>query len=308
MADEVKELEFREIKMGDVSLIVLVSSGPRIMGIRYEDRPYNPCFVDPRDGNGQWLVKRGDWALMGGTRVWIHQGEETEGSYMPDNDPCSVAEIEPDGSIEITSALIMPYNIIKGFRIRELETNVISVIPFAHNTSDMVACMGVWELTCFNQHDNAYKIPIGGGKGFQTFAENTYLDWGGHSSKVVDLQFQYEEDALTVEPDGQEAKRVYRIPRGITWCLFPDGDFTLVKIFPWHPKRWSAYPGGYNAAVYISPSDVADTGKEFFESEVMGPLELVQPGEEITLLETWVFLDGLVEDKEEVIAAIKPYC
>jgi len=302
------DLEFVEVKVGDVDLDMLTNMGPRIVDISFRKSDYNPCFLDKRNKDGQWRIMRGKWPIVGGTRIWPHQGEETEMSYAPDLDPCEVRDAG-EGKIGIVGAPDPVHNIRRGFRISEWigANNAVTITLFAQNIGDMVAFMGLWELTCFRQPGNTFLIPVGGGPGFQRHSCTIYTKWAGHSSRIVDPQFEQTEDFVVIKPNGIEAKRAYTVPQRFMVCQFPEGDFTLVKIFPWRPERWSDYSGGHNAAIYISPGDVGDSEGGFIELEVMGPAGLVQPGQEITLRETWIFLDGIIGDKEAILTETMPY-
>lgn len=281
-------LIFNEI---DLSVDVTKEVGPRIIRITGPKVPENPLYVDAGDP----LKARGHWILRGGHRVWPYRdpwADETEECYAADNLPYQ--PVVTEDSVEFIS--VADPNLHRGFRISVSSSGALMVTAILKNVSDMMWSGGAWSLTCIDPKEKSFAVPLGAKDGnWDVVSVHRVLNWGGHSSRLVDPQFSEQPfgPLQIIKPNGDEAKRTYGAYRGWMGCLA--AQYSFFKVFPYDPTRPGDYPLGDNAATYLGPDAF------MVEMESMGYKRPLKPGERLEHKEIWVFSDPIPWTKADLI-------
>jgi hypothetical protein len=234
------------------------------------------------------IHRRQDWDLRGGHRVWVTRplGDECEETYRPDNEPATLETFE-DG-FTLTGA-IDPSNLTRrGFRIRALKDDLLEVDNFVTNCGGMLYSGGVWALTCTRpQAGTRYGIPLGDGSSWDVFSLISFRTWAGHDGGFNDPQVRVGEEVLTIEPRGQENKRMLQAQRGIVVMSDPARNLTFAKKTGYQPG--AVYPSGANMAFYIGPDNF------MIELETMGAEIPLKPGDSAHNVELWTLKTGVLD-------------
>lgn len=265
----------------DVVLTVVTDFGPRIAFFgRTGGR--NLLFWDEMDRS------RKDWKLRGGHRVWIMTpgADESETTYRPDNDPCTVEE--SGGSTTVWSALD-PMNMTRrGIRVDPTVSGNFTVTSLVENAGEMLLACGIWTLTCTKpEKGTKYAFPLGDRTGWDTFKSVQFRRWGPCDGSFGDSQFQVGTDTLTVEPAGRQAKLMFCIPEGLGCMVDPISGDCFIKSVDYDST--AEYPGECNWAVYIGPDNY------MVEFETMGPFSTLKPGDFKGHREIWSIKHGLID-------------
>ena len=261
-----------EIVERGTRMVIVHGVGPRIAWYG-PARGENLLFWDDAG-----LHTRGDWALRGGHRLWLTRPEadEAEETYAPDNAPCRVRRLRDGCAI---TAPLDPARIEKTLAIR-VDGDRWSIEHRIRNAGDMLWSGGVWGLTCtLPSRDTRYRIPLdGGAPGWDVLTMVIPRRWGGtHTSRLVDPQFAFVEDALEIKPRGEEAKRMLFAPRG-QLEMHDRARGSFVKSAAPIAGR---YPCATNVAIYLGP-------KRFMvELETMSPIVTLGPGQVLRHVEHW---------------------
>ena len=280
-----KGLEAVEISTAKLRLVVVTSMGPRIA---YFGRIAGPNILIWDLDN----IRRGDWVLYGGHRVWITRplADETEEVYIPDNDPCTVSQ---DGdALVVTGALLPPFHTRRGFKIRILTEDSFEVTSFVANQGPLVYSAGVWGHTCIDTSgDKEYGILLGDRRpDFDVVRVLIPRAFAGHSARVNDPQITFNEDFLLARAMGIECKRLVTAPSGIIAMTWPEQSLSFIKRASYIPN--GRYPMDCNLAVFIGQDNF------MMEMETYGELQTVLPGTMTQLVEIWKVADEVVDWKD----------
>lgn len=259
-----------ELRDRGARLIAIHEVGPRIAWFGRTD---NFLFWD-RTG-----LRRGDWQLRGGHRLWVTRpgADEAEETYGADNRPCRVRR-SPDGV-----TLIAPpdaAHLEKALIIRA-RGGRWSLAHRLTNRGDMLWSGGAWALTCTRpDRDTRYRIPLDGGPAaWDVLTMVIPRRWGGdHTSRLDDPQFAMSESAIEIHARGHEAKRMFQTARGALEMRDPARGI-LRKAAAY--QLGATYPRATNVAVYLAPR------RFMVELETMSPERTLGPGESLTHVETW---------------------
>ncbi|MBN8217336.1 MAG: hypothetical protein J0L75_11890 [Spirochaetes bacterium] len=265
-----------ELKTEGLHLVATTAFGPRIA---HFSRPggANLLFWDAKGELG-----RGDWKLRGGHRTWVGRpgADESEETYAPDNGAVEV-QLAADG-FTLTSARDPATQTRRGFTVRVVAEDRLSIEHFVVNDSDMLYSGFLWALTCSKPSpETRYHIPLGNGGPWDTFTMVHFRKWSTHGQgHFEDDQFAVGKDLLSVTPRGKETKRMLRAERGIFAMEDRGRDALFAKRAP--PQKNAPHPLACNLACYVGPDNF------MVEMESMGPEAPLGPFERLSWNETWV--------------------
>jgi len=272
----------------------LRNAGPRIVGFRLRGSDKNLLAETPGEG---WKTAHGEYRLYGGHRLW-YAPEQPDLTGFPDNDALLVEPL-PNG-VELVQAVERITGLRRALRV-ELEPDGREA-KLTHRLENQSSCemeIAPWAITM---------LPLGGtvilpqanaplGNGYlpnRNLVLWPYARWD-------DPRVIVKEDHLLVrgEDRGQLLKIGYYNPYG--WAAYWHAETLFCKRFAVLPG--ANYPDrGCNLEVYIN--------SHYAEMESLGPLERVQPGKCVSLVETWEALPAgrMPEDLEEAWLAAARLC
>ena len=267
-------LQAVELKTPSMRLVAVTETGPRIAHLSGAGGE-NLLLWTP----GKY--KRGEWDLCGGHRVWVTRpgADEAEDAYRPDNGQCEL-EIFEHG-FRITSPIDPVTNLEKGIEVRILNDEQVDVKNFVTNRSELLFSAGIWALTCTVPGPNdTYMIPVGDGSDWDCFSYTIFRCWGGHGQGGInDEQWTFGNDALHINPEGKENKRMVQSHKGILAMLDRQNQQVFIKQSSYDPD--GTYPLNNNIAAYIGPDNF------MVEMETMGVQKTVKPNQTLEHSEIW---------------------
>jgi len=265
-----------ELRTRALRLVAVAARGPRIafLGAPGGD---NLLYWNPGKH------RRGEWDLMGGHRLWTTRpgADEAEETYNPDNSPCTVEVAR--NVFTLTAPVDPATRLQRGFRVRAIAADRVSVEHFVRNTSDMLWHGGLWGLTCTNPGEGAvYSAPLGDGSQWDYATVVAFRTWGGGhgQNRFDDPQFTLARDQFELRPAGQESKRMLKADPGILAMHDPARGILFAKHAAFDPA--GNYPLATNLALYVGPKNF------MVEMETMGAFATLKPGESMQHTETWV--------------------
>lgn len=269
-------LDAVELTTDRCRMIVLTGAGPRIAWFSKPDGE-NLLYWDK---NG---AQRGAWRLYGGHRVWLTRpmADESEDTYLPDNDPCAVT-IVGDG-LDVFAPPAQANRIARGMRIRALPDGRVSVTNCLRNEGDMLYAGGVWSPTCVVA-ERPIEIPLGSPEP-DTAWDVVYMAiprvFAGNVTRLDDDSVTMCGDVLTLTPKGRCVKRCVRAEQGVVQLRCEGYVFRKSVVF----RPDARYPlRGCNIAAFIG----ADNWMA--EMETYGGERAIKPGETAEHEEMWEIL------------------
>ena len=262
-----------ELKTDDICVIAVWSKGPRIAYFGRQPGD-NLLFWNPGE------IRRAEWDLMGGHRLWVMRpgADETEETYAMDNESCSL-EIGHN-EFTITTPPDSRSRITRGITVRALRADRLEVEHFLRNDGPLLYSAGLWALTCSRPGPGArYIVPLGDGSPWDTATVVYYRKWGGLDGSFADPQFEFTEDSMILRPSGRQNKRMVRAECGIIAMHDPSRELTFAKHAVFEPDR--SYPRDTNLALYVGPKNYS------VEMETMGFAREIKPGGQLRHFETW---------------------
>lgn len=260
-----------------VRLVAVTAVGPRIAWFSKPEGE-NLLYWD-RDA-----VRRGEWRLYGGHRVWLTRplADESEDAYMPDNDPCAVTLLA-DG-MDACAPASPTRRVARGLRVRALPDGSVSVVTYARNDGDMLFSCGLWAPTCVPA-TRPIEIPLGCGDATATW-DVVHLAiprvFAGNVTRLDDECVVIRDNTMILIPAGRCVKRCVRGEQGIV-RLRCEG-FAFQKETRFQPD--ARYPlRGCNLAAFIGE------GNCMAELETYGGERAVKPGETLAHEEIWRLAD-----------------
>ena len=268
------------VELGNRSLTLLVtrSVGPRIIAL-YTSEGEN-IFAEVPDFTLD-CPGRGLFHLYGGHRLWIAP-EEPGRTYLPDDDPVHVEQIE--GGLEV----IQPYNELTGMkktlRIRlEGDQPVVVVEHELTNMSTSSITCAPWAITQVKPGGTAFlpqktdltnKNPSLPNRKLilwpYTDINNPAINWGN--------------EAISVHANMQKGALKIGFPNTRGWLAYWCDGVLFVKEAEYDPD-----------ADYFDNDSSSECfcRSEFLELETLGPVSSVKPGGSISHFETWHLFSGI---------------
>jgi hypothetical protein len=263
--------------VGEAELTVVVSVGPRILSLRFNDG-VNLLHTDAVD------LRVGEWRLYGGHRFTT--APESPASYVPDNAPCRATEengslliVSPEAPDGLDRALrIAGANNGRGFEL----THVLG------NTNCQVWTGALWAITGLAAAGRVV-VPWGcGNQRWRTQMVRYLVHAEIPYANATSRQWRPAADHFVIEPAAERGKIGLYSDRGWMALLRPDGTF--VKRCPAVAPENQCPDGGCNTEVYV--------GADYLELETLGPLTTLAPGQELRHIEHWHLLRERFEPEQ----------
>jgi len=255
--------------MGEVELTVVVSMGPRILSLRFNDGE-NLLHEDAAD------FRVGEWRLYGGHRFTT--APESAASYVPDNAPCLATE--ENGGLLIVQPNA-PDGLEKALRIAAAPGGCgFELTHVLRNTGRHSWQGALWAITGFAAAGRVV-VPWGSGTDQCRTQMVRYLVHAGSPyANATSRQWRPAADHFVVEPAGERGKVSLYTDRG--WLALLRPDSTFIKRLPEVAPQNACPDGGCNAEVFVGP--------DYIELETLGLLTTLAPGQEVLHVERWHLL------------------
>ena len=255
--------------IGDAELTVVVSMGPRILSLRFNDGE-NLLHEDAAD------VRVGEWRLYGGHRFTT--APESPASYVPDNAHCLATEEK--GRLLIAQPN-SPNGLAKALRIAAAPGGCgFELTHVLRNTGRHSWQGALWAITGFAAAGRVV-VPWGSGTDQCRTQMVRYLVHAGSPyANATSRQWRPAADHFVIEPAGERGKVSLYTDRG--WLALLRTDGTFVKHCPAVAPESDCPYGGCNAEVFVGP--------DYIELETLGPLTTLAPGQEVLHVERWHLL------------------
>lgn len=265
-------LDALEICTPLIRAVLVYDIGPRI------------AFFGKRDGENllYWQkdgIKRDNWRLYGGHRVWLTRpmADESEDTYIPDNDRCEV-EFNDTRAVAVSPANGVNH-LERGIEVEIVSEDTLRVRNFVRNNGNMIYSGGVWSPTCVVPDGRTLRIPLG--------QENVTWDvvrivipriFAGNQTTLQDDQAEFVNNDLIITPKGRVIKRCCSAPQGRVQLICD--DFMFEKHSPY--QKLNRYPfEGCNVACFVGQNNF------MAELETFGGESEIVPGGIIENTEFW---------------------
>lgn len=287
--------ECYKLSNGTVEVFVTKEMGPRIIGYRFvgETNILAELSLDTKVSH-----EYGDWRPMGGHRLW-HAPEVLPRSYVPDNAPVEVEQIDDD-TIRVTPPVEKEVGIQKSMFITlASEGTGVTVVHEVSNLGPWPIEVAPWALSIMNgggtviipqeewvSHDD-YLLPA-----------RPLVLW--HFTDLTDSRLQLGKKYIRLSTDSAKNwPNKIGVGNMQEWAAYYRQGTLFVKRFPF--CECCKYPDmGCNCETY--------TDGDFIELESLGAMVVLEPGETVEHEENWYLFNGVeIGDTEESLdAAISP--
>lgn len=273
-----------KLSNGSVDLIVTTAVGPRILFYGATGRE-NVLGSFPDASKDTAL---GTWKPYGGHRLWVWP-ELFPATYAPDNDP-----IEHQAAGDLSILLHKPADAAameKQIRVTlapsgskvTLEQKITShnlwpVDIAAWAISIVRSGTGIIPRVPFQSHDEYVAVA-------QPMALNAFTD-------LQDPRFSLGLKYILLRADaGRPDPQKIGLRNKEDWCAHLVDNTLFVKRF--HHQNRAVYPDyGVNTEIYVEGA--------FMEVELMGPRQVLWPGESLSLTEEWHLFENILADGRDL--------
>lgn len=286
------DLDCVRLQNESISLLVTRSVGPRIIALQY--RGGENLFAQLPEAQLDCPGHR-SLILWGGHRLW-HAPEVRRRTYLPDDDPVSIAPIE--GGLVVTQPTEPATGIQKSIEVRLPDESATVMV------NHILTNQGLWPVECapwaitqlrpggvaILPQPTSPADPDGLLPNRQialwayTDINNPNLTWG---NRFIFVTAAMQAGALKIG---------FPNPHG--WLAYYVDKTLFMKKAAYQPDAFY-YDGGSSSQCYCNP--------EFLELETLGPRVVVQPGESVSHQETWQVFGDIqfvpVEEAADELAA-----
>ncbi len=280
----------------EVELIAPTEIGPRI--IRFGFIGEENEFVEVPDDLG----KTGDsfHRVYGGHRLW-HSPENAARTYIPDNEPLTVAEL-PGGGVRLTQAVEAATGIQKEIDISlASDKNEVTVVQRMYNRGLWPVTLALWSLSQMAQggmgifplpprhdHSDMNLLPISR-LTLWSYTDMSDPRWLWGKQYVL----------LRQDPD-MPAFQKLGFSNDDGWMAYARAGHLFIKfISPMEQKPYSDL--GVNVEAF--------TNDDVLELETLGTMLPIAPGESAELVERWLLVKGIreIHTEADVVQEVLPY-
>ncbi|MFW6136159.1 MAG: hypothetical protein ACOC7N_04995 [Chloroflexota bacterium] len=276
-----------------VDLVVTAHVGPRIIRFGFVDGE-NQFWQDPdllgcTGGEG--------WVNYGGHRLW-HAPEARPRTYAPDNDPVQVDD--RDGTAHFVQPVEPNTGIQKTMEVHlHPDAARVDVTHRLRNTNLWPVTLAPWAISVMAPGGTGILPLPPRGAHPQNLQPNTRLSLWAYTD-MQDPRWTWGTRFVLLRQDPRAA--------------------TAQKAGTYAPQGWAAYArAGTLFVTTVTPVPGADypdlgvnvelfTNSDMLEVETLGPLVKLEPGGDVSHVETWHLFDGLPrpETDEDVVAHVEP--
>ena len=270
MRPDFYSLPTRCIENNHLTVEVLVKDGMRVVGLYPAGSDENLLVNLPNAG---WETPFGPYHLRGGHRLW-HAPEVFPRTYVPDNE--TSIENLPGGGLRLVQPTESTTGIHKSIKI-ELDSShaCLTLRHSLRNDNPWAVTCAPWAIT---------QLPLGGVAVLpqaapvrSQYTPNRQLVLWPYS-QWEDPRLHFYNDFLIVDAAAQDWAVKVGFYNHAGWMGYLRAGYFFVKRFKFNPDK--TYPDrNSNAQVYCRD--------EFVELESLGPLDAIDPGQEVTHTETW---------------------
>lgn len=268
---------------GAVEAIVTADVGPRVIRCGFNNGPN--LFGEFPEQAG--LTGGEDWRIYGGHRLW-HSPESKSRTYVPDNDPVTVAALL-DG-LRLTQAVEASTGIRKELQIRlNRDHHTFRVTHLLTNVGCWPVTLAPWGVTVMRTGGVAI-LPQNRASDAEGLLPNRILAlWPYTEMNDPRITWGSRFILLRQDPERHQAFKIgLSVPQN--WAGYLNDGFLFLKRFAHDPA--AAYPdGGVNVELY--------TNDRFLELETLGPLTTLAPGESVEAAEEWELYRNLKKIRDE---------
>ena len=276
---------------GRVEIVATSDVGPRVVRFGFVGK--ENVFGGLEEDFG--LTGGDEWRLYGGHRFW-HSPEAKPRTYFPDNGP---VEVETE---DIGLRLIAPVESTTGIaKIVEvsLEGDRVRVVHTLRNEGSWAVELAPWALSVMAKNGVAVVPHPTSADPDRLLPNRTLMLWP--YTDMTDPRVRWGSRFITLRQDPEmEPPIKFGISADDGWAAYLRGDMVFLKRFDFLPGM--LYPdNGCSVECY--------TNDRFLELETLGPMEWLEPEEEVGYEERWYLFEGIscdTEDEEEIARALEP--
>jgi hypothetical protein len=288
-------LPTRTLSNAHLSLDFLTQAGPRIVRLSVAGSNENLLAELP---DKAMPTAFGDFHLQGGHRLW-HAPEDMPRTYVPDDTGLKVEDL-PDG-VRLNQPTETPTGIRKTMEIHlNADRPALTIVHTLQNDGLWAVDLAAWAITQLKMGGLMVLPQFTGPADKHNLLSNRNIVFWPYTH-LEDPRLQLFDDyiLLYARPKLPPCKAGCFNPQG--WIGYLIGNTFFVKHATVTPH--AAYPDrGCNIESYVCDA--------FIESETLGPLTHLEPGQAATHVENWEFYTGVytpqsIEGVREVVKAIK---
>lgn len=251
-------------------MFVATDVGPRILGFNLAGRDNLLQVYEDGDAG----LAPDAWHPVGGHRLW-HAPEEIPRTYWPDNVP--VESVVDGNAVEFLQPVEGTTRLRKSLRV-EFAGNFVRVAHRIENLNPWAIEAAPWALSIVAQGGRA----IFPHEEYRPHPEHLLparplVLW--HYTDMSDPRWTWGKKYIQLRHDpALESKQKLGMLNRQEWCAYACGDQLFVKRFA--HAAGATYPDFQcNCETYVCG--------QFLELESLGPLEKIEPGEQVEHVEIW---------------------
>ena len=258
-----------ELTHGEFRLVVTTEVGPRIVGAFLGKKGENLLYLDKKlVGTSNQKV----WTNYGGHRIW-HAPEDRVRSYCPDTRRVVMAELR-DGGV----AFMAPREELTGI------VKTINVYPEGENSfriEHQIRNEGLWDIEAaawgITQLMPGGTAILPQNRGPEGLVPNRSVNFWPYA-KPNDSRFVFGDRFVLVKQTAKGAPTKIGLNSAEGWCAYINHNTAFIKQYEYFDEN--EYPDlGSSIEVY--------TEGGYLELETLGPLAILEPGDEVTHSEYW---------------------
>lgn len=276
---------------GRIELIITGDVGPRLIRFGFNDGK-NMLYEDPSA-----IGKTGgsEWRLYGGHRLW-HAPEHLVRTYLPDNSPVDVREIE--GGVRVTPPVEAANSIQKQIDVTmDAERPHVRLVHRLTNTGSWAISPAVWALSVMAAGGTAIiPLPPRGEHPRDLLATTQIAIWP--YTNMADARWTWGERFILLrQSDGAPQKIGLTVADG--WAAYANFSNLFVKRFNY--AAGAQYPD-------LNSNVETFTNSDMLELETLGPVTQLAPGGMMEHIEDWYLFEGVTapDNDEDVERSVLP--
>jgi len=258
-----------ELTHGEFRIVVTTEVGPRIVGAFLGPKGENLLYLDKKLlGTSNQKV----WTNYGGHRIW-HAPEDSVRSYCPDTRKVVVAELR-DGGVAFMAPREELTGIVKTINVYPEGENSFRIEHQIRNEGLWDIEAAAWGITQLMPGGTAI-LPMNHGP--EGLVPNRSVNFWPYA-KPSDPRFVYGNEFVLVKQTAKGAPTKIGLNSCEGWCAYINKGTAFIKQFQYFDEN--EYPDlGSSIEVY--------TEGGYLELETLGPLAILEPGDEVTHSEYW---------------------